>query len=672
MQFLYPYFLWALAIIAVPIIIHLFYFRRFKKIYFTNVSFLKDIKEETAARSRLRNLLVLLSRILALACLVMAFALPFLHNDEARIGRKASSIFIDNSFSMEAKASDVILLEKAKALAREVINSHNDDDLFQVLTHDFEGQHQRLVDKEEAASLIDEIGTSASVRKFNNILTRQSQVLERENVEYRNIYWISDFQESIVDVDSLPDTTMNFYAIPLRSVEESNISVDSAWFASPVARLNESNTIYVRMTNRGNTDAENVRLSARHEGQEKPISVLDIPGGSTYTDTFNLSITKAGWQSVEIKITDHPVTFDDRYFLSFEVADNISILVLSSDSPSKFLTGALKSMSSVDLKTESLRQVDYAGLNTRDMVILDGVSSFSTGLINELSGFVSNGGNLLVFPPAEMDLQSFNGLLSALQTDRITQQITTEREVSYINTDEFVFSDVFARVNRNVRLPNATLSYNLDRAGRNREYLLRFRDGGAYISKYTNERGRIYLCTAPISKEFNSLVSDAEIFIPMLYKMALSTGDATDMAYTIGKDDIIDVKGQWDLENRVLEVRGENSFIPGIDRIGQKTVINLNNQINNDGVYDLMAGEERVQKLAFNYDRTESELSFINPEGLRDKWGERINIIESQSTTSLAQVLKESEEGQPLWKWLLIFTLIFLAIEQLLLRLWKI
>ena len=78
MQFLYPAFLWAMAALAIPIIIHLFYFRRFKKVSFTNVRLLKEIKEETASRNKLKDLLILLSRFLALALLIAAFAQPFI------------------------------------------------------------------------------------------------------------------------------------------------------------------------------------------------------------------------------------------------------------------------------------------------------------------------------------------------------------------------------------------------------------------------------------------------------------------------------------------------------------------------------------------------------------------------------------------------------------------
>ena len=76
MSFAYPEFLFALAAISVPIVIHLFNFRRFKKVYFSDIRFLKDVEIETKSRNKLKNLLILLSRILAITFLVMAFAKP--------------------------------------------------------------------------------------------------------------------------------------------------------------------------------------------------------------------------------------------------------------------------------------------------------------------------------------------------------------------------------------------------------------------------------------------------------------------------------------------------------------------------------------------------------------------------------------------------------------------
>jgi hypothetical protein len=166
MSFIYPAFLWALTALSIPIIIHLFQFRRFKRVYFTNVRFLREVKEQTTARNRLKHLLVLLCRLLALAFLVFAFAQPFLPQTANTVaqGSRAVSVYIDNSFSMQARTqNDVQLLDKAKLKAREIANAYGPEDRFQLLTNDFEGKHQRLVGKDEFLANLDEVQLSPNL-----------------------------------------------------------------------------------------------------------------------------------------------------------------------------------------------------------------------------------------------------------------------------------------------------------------------------------------------------------------------------------------------------------------------------------------------------------------------------------------------------------------------------
>src|SRR5690348_11567661 len=114
MNFLYPGFLFALFAVAIPVIVHLFNFRRFKKVLFTNVRFLKEIKQDTRARSNLKHLLILISRILAVIFLVLAFAQPYIpsKNHAAMKERNKVSIYIDNSFSMDAVGRNGSLIEE--------------------------------------------------------------------------------------------------------------------------------------------------------------------------------------------------------------------------------------------------------------------------------------------------------------------------------------------------------------------------------------------------------------------------------------------------------------------------------------------------------------------------------------------------------------------------------
>ena len=112
MQFKHPELLWALLLLLIPIIIHLFQLRRFKKTPFTNVKFLKKVVSESRRSSILKKWLLLCTRILLLAALIIAFTQPFLAGKSA-LKEKETVIYLDDSFSMQAKAEGGTLLENA-------------------------------------------------------------------------------------------------------------------------------------------------------------------------------------------------------------------------------------------------------------------------------------------------------------------------------------------------------------------------------------------------------------------------------------------------------------------------------------------------------------------------------------------------------------------------------
>lgn len=170
--------------------------------YFTNVRFLREVKEQTTARNRLKHLLVLLCRLLALAFLVFAFAQPFLPQTANTVaqGSRAVSVYIDNSFSMQARTqNDVQLLDKAKLKAREIANAYGPEDRFQLLTNDFEGKHQRLVGKDEFLANLDEVQLSPNVQTLNKVKMRQQQALNtatsQQQVNKKTCLWYPIFKK---------------------------------------------------------------------------------------------------------------------------------------------------------------------------------------------------------------------------------------------------------------------------------------------------------------------------------------------------------------------------------------------------------------------------------------------------------------------------------------------
>ena len=677
MQFLYPTFLFALAALAIPIILHLFYFRRFKKVYFTNVRFLKEVKEETSARSKLRNLLVLLMRLLAIAFLVLAFAQPFVpaKDTEVKAGNKAVSLFIDNSFSMEALSQDVPLLDKAKQRAREAVQAYAPDDQFQILTNDFEGRHQRLVSRDDALSLIDEVTISPEVKALSGVLTRQRQALSTARTGNHVSYLISDFQRNITDIENYADTTLELNLIPLQAVQERNISIDSAWFNAPVPMAGQANAVIVKVRNLSGEVADNIRLSIRFEGQTKPVGALSIPANASVLDTVNLSIQRTGWHEAVLAITDYPVQFDDTYYFSFNVREQINVLSVNESAPDRYLTAAFDGMANFKLDNLLSQNLDYSSFSNYQLIVANGLNNISTGLAFELAQYVKEGGNLLVFPGRNANIEAYRSFLAAFPANELQSFEEVPRAIGSVNTEEFIFNDVFENKSANLKLPATQGNFRLSSsASRSEERLLTYRDGNTFLAKYQVDKGNLYLCAAPLDEQYNGLVRNGEIFIPMLYKMAISSGKGQKIAYTIGRDEVIEANHQAASSDIVYKLKGQGKeFIPEQRVIGAKVFLGVNNQVRDAGFYTLFLKEaEPLGAYAFNYDRRESVLDYYSPDALRELLGEQANIINIADTAVLTARIEEQSQGTPLWRWCLILALVFLAGEVLLLRLWKV
>ena len=132
MQFKHPEILYALLLLIIPIIVHLFQLQRFVKVPFTNVRLLKNIERQTRKSARIKKWLILGTRLLAFTCLIVAFAQPFFSNFSTEQNYN-TTIYLDNSFSMQAKGENGELLKTA---AQKIIENNKDEDVsFSIITN---------------------------------------------------------------------------------------------------------------------------------------------------------------------------------------------------------------------------------------------------------------------------------------------------------------------------------------------------------------------------------------------------------------------------------------------------------------------------------------------------------------------------------------------------------
>jgi hypothetical protein len=686
MQFVFPAFLFALGALAIPVIIHLFYFRRFKRIYFTNVRFLKEVKEETSNRRKLRNILVLLMRCLAFAFLVLGFAQPFIPRSTAvKKGEKSVSIFIDNSFSMNALSKEAPLLELGKKRAREIVSAFAPDDRFQILTNDFEGRDQRLVGKDDALNRIEEIRISPASRELSKVLLRQEQCLSTSKAANKLAYQISDFQQNIADLEHFRDTLLDIYLVPIRAVQENNISIDSAWFESPVQILNQPANLLVKISNRGNENAEEVRLSLRHDGQAKPVGTLKIAAHASKIDTVSFNILHAGWHEAKLALTDYPVQFDDDYYVSFHVAERVKVLCINGLQQNKYLNNAFIGARYFRLDNADARSLDYSKFEDYQLIVLNEIGNISSGLAQELKTFAQNGGNILVFPPQNADLNAYNAFLQGFNAGNLGPFESAQRQASQINTEEFVFHDVYQNKSANLRLPATQGNFKI--APNRGEYVLTYRDGSAMMAKYAYGEGALYFSAAPIDDKISDMVRNGEIFVPMLFKMAIAGSKGRQIAYTIGKDEVLEanhqvsalgettykLKKQPDNEQPTPESDQNVEFIPAQRILGAKVLLTPGTALRDAGWYRLsLRPDSTLSDYAFNYDRKESELKYRTAEEMKDVMGKNVRVLDENAEANFGQVVGEQNQGIVLWRWCVIFALLFLALEVLFLRLWKV
>ena len=674
MQFLFPAFLFGLAAIAIPIVIHLFNFRRFKTVYFSNVAFLREVKEETASRSRLKHLLVLAARILAITFLVLAFAQPFIPKKNTNIasGKKYVSVYIDNSFSMGGMSGGVRLLDRAKQAGKEIVQNYTPADKFQLITNDLQGKHQRLLGKEEFLSMLEEVDISPAARSLAEITRRQTDVLSLENSHNKVAYLLSDFQRNMGTF--VPDTTVRYNLLPIAADAQQNIFIDTAWFAEPVQLLNQAARLIVRIKNTGEKASEGNRLLLKINTQTKGIADFNVDAGSYTYDTIKFTINQAGWNKAELSIQDYPITYDDSYFFAFNVAEKIKVLALNENKPNNFVDALFKNQTEFDYSSSLSSSLDYSRLKGNQLLILTNLTSISSGLSAALLSFLADGGSVVVFPSLPADKDSYQKFLTAIGAATMGDVSTEEQELATINLRQNIFKDVFDKVPDNMSLPIIKKYYRLSpQATASAEDILTLKKGGSYLTKYSYKSGSVYLCASPLDRAYTDLPIHA-IFAPMLYKMAIVGNRNENMSCTIGDKAGIDIASRGTGNDKVYKIKGKDlEFIPAQTALGSRVVLGLKDQIKKSGFYQVsLENSDSADIVALNYDRHESALTFFKPTELKEQYNQSNINIAASAGVEVAQVIKEMDRGISLWKTCLILALLCLAAEGLLLRFWSV
>lgn len=681
MQFLNPFFLFGLFAIAIPVAIHLFNFRRYRKIYFSNVDLLRNFQKKTRKQSELLHLLVLAARILTIIALVMAFAQPYIPIRENVVAGSVqiAGVFVDNSFSMEAAGADGRKLDEAKRKAADIALAYDADDLFQLLTNDFESRHQRLVSRDEFLLMLKDIKPGPVARSFTEVFARQSDVLKNSRYPSASSYVISDFQYSTM-LSSLPDSSAAFstYLAPVGGNQSGNLYIDTCWFENPVLRVNQTAGLQVKISNISENNLEKIPVRLIINGEQRAIAAIDIEANSTQTISLSFSTTRPGQQKAVVEISDYPVIFDDSYFMAFTVSEFIPLLAINQEKPDPYLTSVFAVDSVLQFTNSALRQTNFSALSGNRLVILNGASNLSSGSVSELSRFIEQGGHLLIFPPDGDNIDMINQMLEGLKAPLFGQIDTTASRVLKINKSHLVFNNVFdgdGAIQDNADLPFINKHYKITRpsAGLSDDIMI-LDNGDPLFTMKSVGQGKIYMSAVSLSDNWSNFPRHA-LFVPVMLNIAFESENHSPLMYYAQHESAIkvgNVKPSGDNVFRISNEEGSYEFIPEIRQVDGQSVIFLRNNITEAGFYNVNDADKIVNVLAFNFNRKESDLRFADAEQLRSMIGEASGIsVLSEGKKEISRLISERNHGRKLWKWFIIAALIFILSEVLLLRFFR-
>ncbi|WP_113653790.1 BatA domain-containing protein [Pedobacter namyangjuensis] len=670
MNFLYPGFLFALSAVAIPVIIHLFNFRKFKKVYFSNVAFLKEIKEQNSSREKLKNLLIMLCRILAIMFLVFAFARPFLPSAN-KIDHNTSnivSVYLDNSYSMEAVNKEGNLLDEAKRKAKEIAKAFQLNDRFQLLTNDFEGKHQRLLNADEFLQAVEEVKISSANRKLPQVLNRQQGIFT--GASNRFVYIISDFQKGFSNNQQLkPPANINVSLVKLNANHLPNVAVDSVWMLSPVHQAQATEKLIVQLHNYGDEQAKNIPLKLTINQTQKAISNITIPAGKTVLDTLSYSGLNLGWQKGVLSIKDFPLTFDDNLNFSFKVNAHQQVLSINGLKSEKYIKALFGADDYFALSEMPETNINYSALPKYSLIILNELSNPSSGLAQELKTFVASGGSVIIFPDLTVDKNIYSNFLNALNLPAVAEINTTPTKASSIELKSPLFKDVFETLPQNIDLPQVAKHFVFaERSNSNKENLLQLPAGKSFFARYPFKSGQFYLSATALNSEASNFAKHP-VFVPLMYKIAFASVQDQPLYYVATRDDVIETPKLTLGANQSLKMVANNfEVIPELRNANGKTLLYVADQIKKAGFYDLKKADSTLAVIAFNDNRLESDMHYDSEADLQKLFASKNVTVLDPKSDSIASAVAAKNNGTELWKLCLILALVFIAIEILLIK----
>ncbi|WP_378188232.1 BatA and WFA domain-containing protein [Aquimarina sp. W85] len=638
MHFKHPEFLYALFALLIPVLIHLFQLRKFRKIEFSNVQFLKAVSLQTRKSSILKKLLILITRMLLFACVIIAFAQPFFTNEEDFDTPQELVIYLDNSFSMEAKGQKGPLLKRA---VQDIIQAIPEHQIFTLFTNT---EVFKDVTKKDILNDLLKIDYSPNQLSYAIAYLKAKKLFKKNTLSTKKMLLISDFQNNNDVSDIGLDKDISPILVQLTPETKNNIAIDTLYIEQ------NQNNDFTLLASVSSTSlmASSVPISLYNDDRLLAKSSVSFVDKTEQQVSFSLSKGEA--LQGKLVVRDPNLSFDNIRYLTINSPKKTKVVTISGTNDD-FLR-RIYTEDEFLLTQSSLTTLNYNAISQADLIILNEIDTIPITLLNTLKTAIDRNAILGFIPSHKGELKDYNLLMNELGAPKFAPLITTDNLISTIHFDHPLFIGVFDKKIDNFQYPKVTSYFPVTATNS----ILSYTDDNSFLYNY----GNTYIFTASIASEYSNF-KNTSLIVPVFYNIGKESLQRPILYYQIGKSNSYDIQESLDQDEIVALSSEQETIIPLQQNFSNKVRITTEDTPKNAGIFTVKKGEQPLGKVAYNYNSTESKLQYHTLATTN-------NYSVEQDITVLFEKLKENSSVQEFWKWFIIFALIFLLIEILLLK----
>lgn len=637
MRFIHPEILYALFALIIPIVVHLFQLRRFKTEQFTNVVLLQKLVISSRKSSQLKKWLTLITRLLLLSCIILAFAQPYFPNEVNTKEEKALSIILDNSYSMSLKGEKGELFLRAK---EDLLEYLPENEKFHLSTHT---DNYRDLTKKELKSIIFDLAYTSNALDFYSLQTKSISNFRPNASAKKSIIVLSDFQnlQSQIRFDSLQD--IDFHYIKYNPVNTFNFSID---------------TLFVKNSSDGKQLVFKVKASNQTDSS-LPISIFDndeLLGKLTLKfenekeKTYKFNIAEDEIKNGKIVIEDSALQYDNTFYFSITKPEPVKVLIISKTYSEYF--DRIFNNDKFNYNQVLLKDLEYNDISSNTVILLNELDEIPDALIVSIENAHKANKVIGIIPAENSNTVGYNRIFEILNFGRYNSKIDREIKLTNINFSHPIFKNVFTDKVENFDYPTFD-SYFESIATNN---ALSFSNGMSFLEL----KGKSFRFNAPIQS--NSNFKQSPLIVVSFYNLAMQAQTNQNLYFTTGESNSISVKTKLKNDEVLKIENNKDVYIPRQQLSGENVNLTLIDYPAHAGHYVVKNSEnDTLQHLAYNFDRRESLLEYQNMDKITfGKVYESFNDFSEYFNTNYKINSK--------WQWFIALALMFMIIELLLLR----